>query len=99
MNPLTNILTPKLRGYLYAAYALAGIILGALTIADVHTGKTADVLAYIGVALGATAASNASPTPVAGKHQAEQAGAVDVVTILLIAVLVVVLLILLGGVR
>lgn len=68
MNPLVNVLTPKIRGYLYAAYVLAGIVLGACQIAGVETGKTSDVLVYVGAALGLTAASNASPTPV-GKHE------------------------------
>jgi hypothetical protein len=58
VNPLEDILTPQVRKYLYAIYALAGLVLGALTIADVNTGKTSDILAYIGVALGLTAASN-----------------------------------------
>lgn len=60
-NPLTDILSPKIRQYLYAAYAVAGIVFGALTVAGVNTGKAADVLAYLAVALGATAASNVKP--------------------------------------
>lgn len=58
MNPLQDVLTPKIRAFLYAAYALAGLVLGALSVAGVDTGKTAAVLAYVGVALGLTAASN-----------------------------------------
>lgn len=63
MSPLTNILTPTVRKYLYAAFALAGIVLGVCQIVGVETGKAADVLAYLGVVFGATAASNASVTP------------------------------------
>lgn len=62
MNPLVGILSPRARKYLYALYALAGVIVGALAIADVDVQKAPDVLAYVGVALGFTAASNV-PTP------------------------------------
>ena len=62
-NPLTGVLPTKVRKYLYAAYALAGVVLGALQLAEVNTGKTPEVLAYIGIALGATAASNVRHTP------------------------------------
>lgn len=71
MNPLVNVLTPAVRKYLYAAYALAGVILGACSVANVDTGKAADVLAYVGVALGLTAAANASVTPATKKAQQE----------------------------
>ena len=57
MNPLT-LIPAKYRKYAYAAYALAVIVAGALAVAGVDTGKTTDVLAYIGAALGLTAASN-----------------------------------------
>lgn len=57
-NPLTDLLPQKARTVLYAALALAGIIVGALNVADVDTGKAADVLAYLGAALGLLAASN-----------------------------------------
>lgn len=62
-SPLTDILTPTLRKYLYAAFALAGIVIGALAIAGVDVGKAPDVLAYVGIALGLTAASNVSNAP------------------------------------
>lgn len=58
MNPLTEIIPAKARQYVYAAFALAGLVLAALQIAGVATGRTADVLSYIGIALGVTAASN-----------------------------------------
>jgi hypothetical protein len=57
-NPLTDVLTPGVRKALYALLFLAGIVLGALKIADVDTGAAADVIAYVAAALGLTAASN-----------------------------------------
>lgn len=62
MNPLVNVLTPEIRKYVYAAFTLAGIICGALAIAGVDVGKTPDVLAYLGAALGLVAASNVKTT-------------------------------------
>lgn len=61
MNPLT-LIPAKYRKYAYAAYALSVIVAGALAIAGVQTGKTTDVLAYVGAALGLTAASNTDVT-------------------------------------
>lgn len=58
MNPLTDVLTPALRKYLYAAFFLATVVFGALKIAGVDTGSSSDVLAYVGAGLGLTAASN-----------------------------------------
>lgn len=58
MNPLTDVLTPGLRKALYALLFVAGVVLGALKIAGVDTGAAAEVLAYVGAALGLTAASN-----------------------------------------
>lgn len=57
MNPLSQI-PPKVRQYVYLAFTVAGIALGALAVAGVDTGKAGDVLAYLGAALGITAASN-----------------------------------------
>ena len=61
-NPLTDIIPAKARKYVYAVFALAGIVIGALAIAGVDVGKAPDVLAYVGIALGLTAASN-TPAP------------------------------------
>lgn len=58
MNILTDIIPATYRKYLYALFALAGIVTGALSIAGVDVGKTPDVLAYLGAALGLVAASN-----------------------------------------
>ncbi len=61
-NVLTDIVPARFRKYLYALYALAGLVTGALAVAGVDVGKTPDVLAYVGIALGLTAASN-TPAP------------------------------------
>lgn len=61
-NPLTDVLTPTIRKYLYAALFLAGVVLGALKILGHDVGDYPEVLAYIGAALGLTAASNVTPS-------------------------------------
>lgn len=58
MNLLADIIPARFRRYVYAAYAVAGAVAGALVVAGVDVGKAPDVLAYLGIALGATAASN-----------------------------------------
>lgn len=63
-NPLTDIIPAGARKYVYAAYALAGVVIGALAVAGVDVGKAPEVLAFIGTALGLVAASN-TPNPVA----------------------------------
>lgn len=62
MNPLEDVLTPTIRKYLYAALFVAGLVLGALKLLGHDVGSYPDVLAYIGAALGLTAASNVSPS-------------------------------------
>jgi hypothetical protein len=69
MNPLTDIIPEKARKYVYAAYALAGTIVGALVVAGVNVHHAPEVLTFLGVALGATAASNTATRP-AGRHVA-----------------------------
>lgn len=61
MNVLQNI-PVKVRRWVYSLYSLAGVAVGALAVADVQVGKAPDVLAYLGVALGITAATNAVET-------------------------------------
>lgn len=58
MNPLTDIIPARYRRYVYAVYALAGLVVGALAVAGVDVGSAPDVLAYLGIGLGVTAASN-----------------------------------------
>lgn len=58
MNPLVNVLPSKARKYLYAAFAAACLVVGALNVAQVNVGHAPEVLSYVGVAIGATAASN-----------------------------------------
>jgi len=62
-NPLSSI-PPQVRRWLYVIYALVGLLLGACQVAGADTIFGADVttclavLAYVGTALGLTAASN-----------------------------------------
>jgi hypothetical protein len=58
MNLLTDIIPAAYRRYLYATYALACLIVGALAVGGVNVGTAPDVLAYVGIGIGATAASN-----------------------------------------
>jgi len=64
-NPFTQI-PASARKWLYLAYGVVGLVLGALQVADVEnvaglsTDKALQVLAYVGLALGFTAASNIS---------------------------------------
>jgi hypothetical protein len=68
---LTNILTPEIRKVAYAAYAVIGTILGAIQVWISSTTGTEQpswllgalaVFGFIGTAIGATAAANASVT-------------------------------------
>ena len=67
-NPFTQI-PASVRKWLYLAYGVVGLVLGALQVADVEnvaglsTDKALQVLAYVGLALGFTAASNISTIP------------------------------------
>lgn len=58
MNFLTDIIPAAYRRYLYAAYALACLVVGALAVAGLDVDTARDVLAYLGIGIGATAASN-----------------------------------------
>jgi hypothetical protein len=63
VNLLTDVLPAVWRKRLYALYALAGMTVGALAVGGMDVGTAPDVLAYLGIGLGLTAASNtASPT-------------------------------------
>lgn len=63
MNPLTHI-PARYRLWIYGAFFLFGVFLGACDVADAQTifgvsvDKALDVYAYVGIALGLTAASN-----------------------------------------
>jgi hypothetical protein len=70
VNPLTGIVSPAVRRYIYAAYALVGVALGATQVAY-SSGTSGQpewltvalaVYAFVGTALGLTAASN-TPSP------------------------------------
>lgn len=62
-TPLTGRLPTKLRHALYWAFALAGVVLGVCQILEVDTGKTAEVLAYLGIVIGSLAGSNVLSSP------------------------------------
>jgi hypothetical protein len=72
VTPLTDILSPSTRKKVYAVYALCGLLIGAIQVSfgAVNT-TTPDWLkvalalyAFVGTAIGATAASNvATPAP------------------------------------
>lgn len=58
MNPLTDLIPARYRKTLYALYALAGVVVGALAVAGVDVKTALDVLAFVGPPLGLVAASN-----------------------------------------
>lgn len=51
-------LPDRLRKALYVVYSLAVVVVGVLEILAVPTGQAAEVLAYLGIPLGLTAAAN-----------------------------------------
>lgn len=61
-NPLVNVLTPRIRGVLYAALFVAALVF------SIYQASDGDWLVFIGslitALLGLVAASNVSPTPV-----------------------------------
>ena len=68
MNPLEDIFGAKVRGFMYAGYALVGLLIGSVQAAYSAMPDTKPptavavalaVYAYLGIALGFTAASNA----------------------------------------
>ena len=73
-NPLTDVLTPEIRKAVYFVYASAGLIVGGIQVAYGSVNEitpdwlkiTLAVYAFIGTAIGATAASNVSPPPPPG---------------------------------
>lgn len=104
-NPFTSI-PPKVRQALYLIYGTVALILGALQvygtedIGALDVGKCMEVMAYIGVPLGFTAASN---TPsyadvVEGDAPPPERGLTTLGLVLLVLVVVVVVLLLAGQV-
>lgn len=89
---LKDIIPARFRKAVYAAYALAAVVIGALVIAGVNTGKAPDVLAYLGIAVGAVAAQNTGLSDNKGED-----GAVD--TSLLVVLILLGVVLLLFGVR
>lgn len=73
MNILVEIVPPAARKYLYAAYALVGLVLGAVQVAYGITEPewvtvALAVYGFVGTAFGATAASNVTYEP---QHRAD----------------------------
>lgn len=105
MNPLTSI-PAKYRLWLYGAFFLVGVILGAADVADAGTifgvsvDKALDVYAYVGIALGLTAASNVDrydvPKPAPTNNPLNERGQGGVLYVLLVVLVVLVILALLG---
>ncbi len=83
MNPLEDIFGAKVRGTVYAGYALVGLVIGSVQAAysalpdshapDFLTAALA-VYAYLGIALGFTAASNAKNPAQQGSPSPDVAG-------------------------
>lgn len=89
----------RVREALYLGYAVGVFVLGAIQVGYV-TGSGGQpewltvalaVAAYVGAALGVTAASN-TPRRVEGRHRADEGGRVDLAAILGIILLVLVLI-------
>lgn len=59
---LKDVIPAEWRRSVYAAYAIAATVCGALAVGGIDTGKFPDVIAYLGIAVGAVAASNTNPT-------------------------------------
>lgn len=74
IKDILTALPPGARFAIYALFALAVFVNGGLAVADVNTGKAADVLTYIGGALGLLAAGNVELP----KRVRDQAGAIAV---------------------
>lgn len=67
MNILVDIIPAAGRKYVYAVYALIGLVLGALQIAGQDVAIALGVYAFTGTALGLTAYSNTNPAPETGE--------------------------------
>lgn len=94
MNPLTDIIPAAYRKYLYALYGLACLIAGAMQIGGANVGATTEVLAYVGIGIGATAASNTAVEK--PDERGVVAGVSGLIAVLLAVALVLVILWLVG---
>lgn len=78
---IKDIIPAQYRKAVYALYALAATVVGALNVADVNTGKAVDVIAYLGIAVGAVAAGNTAETPRRGEDGVSDFGLLAAVVI------------------
>ena len=97
MNPLTNI-PAKYRLWIYSVFSLVGVVIGALDVAHVDSigswplDTVKDVYAYLGLALGLTAASNVTrqdvpkPAPKHNPLNEKGASALGVIGIVLVVI-------------
>lgn len=90
-NPLVNVLTPKTRQVVYVVAMLGTLGWGAYEAAGEDWRQAVPL--FLGSLVSATAAANASHTPVEGKHVAQD-GNVDVLLLLSVLTFVGVLLLL-----
>lgn len=60
MRDALTLIPAQIRKAAYIALFFAGVLVGALNVAEVNTGKAVDVIAYLGTALGLVAAGNVS---------------------------------------
>lgn len=106
MNPLTRI-PAKYRLWIYSAFFLVGVFFGACDVAGAVTLFGAsletclDVYAYLGIALGLTAASNVDsrdvPKPAPVDNPLNERGQGGVLYVLLVVLVVLVILALVGA--
>lgn len=81
MNPLVDIIPAAARRYLYALFALACLVVGALQVGGVDVATAPEVLAYIGIGIGATAASN-TQARTNERGSVDAGGAIAIVTLI-----------------
>lgn len=102
MNPLVGLFSPAIRKALYTLFGVAGLVVGAIQAYCASSaarqpswidGATA-VLAYVGVGLGFTAASNV-PTPDT-EETGGDAGVIGWAFVLLVALVALVVLAIVG---
>ena len=67
---LKDVIPAEWRRSVYALYAIAATVAGALAVGGVDTGQLPDVITYLGIAIGFTAAANTAEKVVVFKDPA-----------------------------